>query len=143
MLYHGTLTSLYATLPSSIIPVLENAILKTKLKFYKAAEEIFDHELSAYHQVPIVAIERSELYLSQFKCLQGLQALDAIQEDLLQKENERDADVHRLITISRGVFKIKTNGDHTIALEAAKKIHEDWKSKAVEDYTDIQVCAGP
>ena len=64
MIYHGTITSLYGTLPSTVILVLEDTILKTKLRLYKAAEEIFDYELSAYYQVPIVAIERSELYLS-------------------------------------------------------------------------------
>ncbi|KAK2593625.1 hypothetical protein QQS21_008673 [Conoideocrella luteorostrata] len=138
MIYHGTLTSLYGTLPSPMIPVLEDAILKTKLKFYKAAEEAFNCQLSSYNQVPIVAIERSELYLSQFKCLQGLQALDAVRTPI-SEANERDYDVQRLITISRSIFKIKTEGDTKTALKAAKKIQKDWKAKAVGDYTDIQV----
>lgn len=141
MLYHGTITSLYETLPSTIIPVLEDAILKTRLRLYKAAEEIFNLGLSAYYQVPIVAFERSELYLSQFKFLQALQALDTV-PDPLPKANEKDHDVQRLIMISRGIFKIKTEGVYEPALDAVQEIQREWRSKSVDDYTDIQVRHG-
>lgn len=138
MLYHGTHTSLYKTLPSSVIPVLEDAILKTKLKFFKAAEDIFNHDLSAYHEVPIIAIERGELYLLQFKFLQALEALDRVPDPLLTA-SEEDRDVQQLLTVSRGVMKIKTEAVYEPAVDAVQKILREWVSKSVDEYTDIQV----
>jgi hypothetical protein len=138
MLYHGTHTSLYKTLPSSVIPVLEDAILKTKLKFFKAAEEIFNHDLSAYHEVPIIAIERGELYLQQFKFLQALEALDRV-PDPLPTASEEDRDIQQLITIFCAVMKIKTEAVYEPAVDAVQKILREWASKSVDEYTDIQV----
>jgi hypothetical protein len=138
MLYHGTNTSLYKTLPSFVIPVLEDAILKSKLKFFKAAEEIFNHDLSAYHEVPIIAIERGELYLQQFKFRPALEALDRVPHPL-PTANEEDHDVQQLLAIFRGVMKIKTKAVCEPAVEAVQKILREWVSKSVDEYTDIQV----
>ena len=138
MLYHGTHTSLYKSLPSVIIPVLENAILKTRLRLYKDAEEIFNHELSAYNHIPIVAIEHAELLLHQFKCLEVLKVLDRVPE-VLSADNEEDRDVQQLIVIFRGVMKIQTEAIYEPALEEVMKMKQEWASKSVDEYTDIQV----
>src|ERR1700735_3926816 len=82
MLYHGTHTSLYKSLPSVMIPVLEDAILLTRLRLYDAAEQIFNHELSSYSHVPVVAIEHAEALLHRYKCFRILEVLDKVPEVL-------------------------------------------------------------
>jgi hypothetical protein len=138
MLYHGTHTSLYKSLPPVIIPVLEDAILKTRLRLYKYAEDIFNCELSAYSHIPIVAIEHAELLLHQYKCREVLEVLGRVPE-VLSPGNEEDRDVQRLIAIFRGIMKIKTEAVFEPAWEEVKKMKQEWSSKSVDEYTDIQV----
>ena len=144
MLYHGTHTSLYRNLPSVVIPILEDAILKTRLKLYNKAEEIFNHELSAYSHVPIVAIEHAELLLHQYKCREILEVLDRVPE-ALHSENEGERDVQQLIAIFRGAVKTQTEASYEPALEQVLKMRSKWGSKPVDEYTDIQVslCVFP
>ena len=138
MLYQGTHTSLYRNLPSVVIPILEDAILKTRLKLYDEAEEIFNHELSAYGHIHIVAIEHAELLLHRYKCCEILEVLDRVLE-VLHSENESERDVQQLIAIFRGVIKIHTEGKYEPALEQVLKMRLKWGSKSVDEYTDIQV----
>lgn len=139
-MYHGTITSLYGALPRGIVCLLEDAILKTKVGLYQAAEEIFDNGLSAYYKVPIVALERSELYLSQFKCLKALNALNMV-SDPLPQENDDEQDIQLLIEMSRGALQIKTKGVYLPAQNAIREIRRKWATKPVNDYTDVQVRA--
>jgi hypothetical protein len=141
MLYHGTHTSLYKSLPSVVIPVLEDAILLTRLRLYDAAEQIFNHELSSYSHVPVVAIEHAEALLHRYKCFRILEVLDKVLE-VLTTNDEEDRDVQRLIAIFRGVVKIQTEGIYEPALEEALRLQRDWASKSVDAYTDIQVSMG-
>jgi hypothetical protein len=138
MLYHGTHTSLYKSLPPVVIPVLEDAILKTRLKLFKNAEDIFNCELAAYRHIPIVAIEHAELLLHQYRCLEILEVLGRVPEPL-SPGSEEDRDVRRLIEIFSGIMRIKTEAIYEPALEAVIKMKQDWSSKSVDEYTDIQV----
>lgn len=137
-MYYGTITSLYGALPADVVLLLEDAILKTKVGVYQAAEELFENDLSEYHLVPIVALERSELYLSQFKCLRALNALNMVPNPLRQKNDEQQ-DLQLLMEMSRGALEIKTEGVISSAQKAMREIQTRWATKPVEDYTDVQV----
>jgi hypothetical protein len=141
MLYLGTHTSLYKSLPPVVIPVLEDAILKTRLRLYKNAEDVFNCELSAYSHIPIVAIEHAELLLHQYKCLEVLEVLGRVPE-VLSPGNKEDRDVQRLIAIFCAIMKFKTEAIYEPAWEQLKKMKQDWSSKSVDEYTDIQVSMG-
>jgi hypothetical protein len=141
MPYSGTHTSLYKTIPSEAIPVLENAILKSRLRLYDAAEHVFNHELASYSNMPIVAIEHAETLLHRFKFFRILEVLDRISKDLPSMDEE-DRDVHRLIVVFRGLVRIQTEGVYEPALEELIRLQRDWASKPVDEYTDIQVSMG-
>jgi hypothetical protein len=128
----------FARLPSAVIPVLENAILKTRVRLYEAAEEVFNNELSAYSHVPIVAIEHAELLLHRLKCLRVLEVLDRVTA-VSFTDNEEDRNVQRLIAIFRGAMKIKTEAIYEPALEELRRLQRDWASTPVDKYTDIQI----
>jgi hypothetical protein len=138
MLYCGTHTSLYKSLPSSVIPILENAILKSRVKLYDAAEHVFNQELSEYCQVPVVAIEHAETLLHRYRNYRILEVLDKVPIRELSKFEEQ-TDVHRLIALTIGIAKMLTEGIYEPALEEVVRLQNDWISKPVDQYTDIQV----
>lgn len=138
MLYCGTHTSLYKSLPSEAVPILEDAILKSRLRLYDAAEEVFDNQLSVYSHIPIVAIEHAETLLHRYKFLRILEVLAKVPEILSPKDNE-EHDVQRLIALFRGVVRLQTKGVYKPALDEVERIQRDWASKPVDEYNDIQV----
>jgi hypothetical protein len=138
MLYCGTHTSLYKSLPSEAIPILEDAILKSRARLYDAAEHIFDNELSSYSHVPVIAIEHSETLLHRFKNYRILEVLAKVPPGQPSGGEDQD-DVRRLIALTVGVTKMNTEGMYEPALEQVVRIQRDWLSKPVDVYTDIQV----
>lgn len=142
MLYCGTHTSLYKSLPPEAVPILEDAILKSRLRLYDAAELVFEHELSSYSHVPIVAIEHAETLLHRYKCFRILDVLAKVHGRQFSVDEEHD-DVNRLIALFIGVVKTQTEAIYEPALEEVARIQRDWVSKPVDEYTDIQVCVEP
>jgi len=138
MLYHGTHTSLYKTLPSAVIPILEDAILKTRVRLYGVAEEIFSNKLSAYSHIPIVALEHAELLLHDFKCSRVLEVLDKVPENAFTS-NEEDCQVRQLFAIFRATMRTQTEGIYGPAMEELRNLQRAWASKSIDDYSDIEV----
>jgi hypothetical protein len=138
MLYCGTHTSLYASLPSEAIPILEEAILKSRARLYDAAENIFDNELSSYSHLPVVAIEHSETLLHRYKNYRILEVLAKVPAGQSSGAEDSD-DVHRLIDLTIAVIRLLTEGTYEPVLEQVVRIQRDWVSKPVDEYTDIQV----
>jgi hypothetical protein len=140
MLYLGTLTSLYKSLPPEAVPILENAILKSRLKLYDAAEHVFDNELSSYSHVPVVAFEYAETLLHRYKCFRILAVLAKVHAEQTSEDGDQN-DMQRLISLFVGVVKTLTDGKYEHALEQILRLQRDWALKPVDEYTDIQVCA--
>lgn len=138
MLYCGTLTSLYKSLPPDAIPILEDAILKSRLRLYDAAEHVFVNRLSSYSHMPIVAIEHAETLLQRYKCFQVLAVLSKVPVGQSERAKDED-DVQRLISLFIGVIKTLTDGTIEPALETILRLQRDWISKPVDEYTDVQV----
>ena len=138
MLHLGTHTSLYKALPSVLIPVLEDAILMTRLRLYKNAEDIFNHELSPYSHIPVVAIEHAELLLHQYKCVKILEVLGRVPAPSLP-DSEEGRDIQQLIALYRAIIRIQTEAVYEPALEELKRLRQAWAGKSVDEYTDIQV----
>jgi hypothetical protein len=138
MLYHGTHTSLYKSLPSAVIPILEDAILKTRVRLYEVAEEVFKNELSAYGYIPIVALEHAELLLQGFKCIRVLEVLDRVPENAFTN-SEEDRQVRQLFAIFRATMRVQTEGIYGPAMEELRNLQRAWATKPVDDYTDIEV----
>ncbi|KAI9769746.1 MAG: hypothetical protein M1839_003592 [Geoglossum umbratile] len=134
MPYYGIHTSLYRTLPPDAIPILEDAIFKTRIGLYEAAEVVFKKKLSTHSHVPIVAIEHAELLLHQWKCREILDVLGKVPAASLSC----DEDVRQLVAIFRAVAEMKYEAVYEPALKEIENMQE-WKSKSVENYTDIQV----
>jgi hypothetical protein len=142
MLYCGTHTSLYKSLPSDAVPILEDAILKSRLRLYDAAERVFDNELSSYSHVPIVAIEHAETLLHRYKYFRILDVLAKVAVSESSRDDDQD-DVARLIALFVGVVKLQTEGVYEPALEEVLRLQHDWSNKPVDEYTDIQVNMEP
>jgi hypothetical protein len=138
MLYHGTHTSLYKSLPSTVIPILEDAVLKTKVRLYEVAEKVFTTELSAYSHIPIVALEHAELSLHRYKFFRVLEVLDKVPADAFTN-SEEDRQVQQLFAIFRATVRIQTEAIYGPALEELKNLQRAWATKSVDDYTDIEV----
>jgi hypothetical protein len=138
MLYHGTHTSLYKSLPLDVIPILEDAILKTRVRLYEVAEKVFTTELSAYSHIPIVALEHAELSLHRYKFFRVLEVLDKVPEDAFV-DSEEDRQVRQLFAIIRATVRIQTEVTYDPAMEELKNLQRAWATKSVGDYTDIEV----
>jgi len=141
MLYCGTHTSLYKSLPPEAIPILEDAILKSRARLYDAAEHIFENELSSYSHVPVIAIEHAETLLHRFKSYRILEVLGKVPAGQPSGGEDQD-DVHRLIALTVAFIKIHTEGMYEPVLEQVVRLQRDWLSKPVDEYTDIQVSKG-
>jgi hypothetical protein len=142
MLYCGTHTSLYHTLPSYAVPVLEDAILKSRARLYDAAEQVFNNELSEYSHVPVVAIEHAETLLHRYKNYRILDVLAAVPVGQRSGVEGYD-DVHRLMALTVGIAKMLTEGMDEPAMVEVVRLQRDWVSKPVDEYTDIQVTMDP
>lgn len=140
MLYSGTLTSLYKSLPPEAVPILEDAILKSRLRLYDAAEHIFDNELSSYSHVPVVAFEHAETLLHRYKCFRILAVLAKVHAEQTSDAGDQN-DMQRLISLFVGVVKTLTEGNYEHALEQIVRLRRDWALKPVDEYSDIQVRA--
>jgi len=138
MLYHGTHTSLYKSLPPNVIPILEDAILKTRVRLYGAAEEVFTTELSPYSHMPIVALEHAELSLHRYKFFRVLEALDKVPEDAFTN-SEEDRQVQQLFAIFRAVVRIQTEAIFGPTMDELKNLQRAWATKSIDDYSDIEV----
>ena len=55
------------------------------------------------------------------------------------RDLEEQTDVHRLIALTIGIAKMLTEGIYEPALEEVVRLQNDWVSKPVDQYTDIQV----
>ncbi|CZR67371.1 uncharacterized protein PAC_17270 [Phialocephala subalpina] len=137
MLYCGTHTSLYKTLSPEAVLILEDAILKSRLRLYDAAEQVFDNQLSLYSHIPIVAIEHAETLLHRYKCFRILEVLAKVPK--IVSLNEEEHDVQRLIALFLGVVRLQTEGVYKPALDEVERVQRDWASKPVDEYNDIQV----
>lgn len=142
MLYCGTHTSLYKSLPSEVVPVLEDAILKSRLRQYDAAEHVFDNKLSSYSHVPVVAIEHAETLLHRYRLFRMLAVLGNVQIGQSSGGEEQE-DVRRLITLTVELVKMLTEGKYETMLEEVERLQRCWGSKPVDEYTDIQVITEP
>ena len=140
MLYHGTHTSLYKSLPPDVIPILEDAILKTRVRLYEVAEEVFSNELSAYCHIPIVALEHAELSLHRYKFFRVLEVLDKVPEDAFTN-SEEDRQVQQLFAIFRATVRVQTEAIYGPAMKELKNLQRAWATKSVDDYTDIEVSS--
>lgn len=138
MLYHGAHTSLYKSLPPAVIPILEDAILKSKAMLYAAAEEIFNNELSTYSHIPIVALEHAEVLLHSHKFLHILEVLDKVPKSAFAN-NEEDRQVQQWIAIFRAVVRVVTEGISQPAMTELKSLQRAWAKKSVDEFSDIEV----
>jgi hypothetical protein len=140
MLYSGTLTSLYKSLPPEAVHILEDAIRKSRLRLYDAAEHVFDNELSLYSHLPVVAFEHAETLLHRYKCFRILDVLAKIHTEQTSNDGDQN-DMQRLTSLFMGVVKMLTEGNHEPVLEQIHRLRRDWALKPVDEYSDIQVRA--
>jgi hypothetical protein len=138
MIYHGAHTSLYKSLPPALIPILEDAILKSKVMLYVAAEEIFNNELSAYSHIPIIALEHAELLIHSYKFLSILEVLNKVPESAFT-DNEEDRQVRQWIAMIRAVVKVVTEANSEPAMTELKNLQRAWATKPVNQFSDIEV----
>ncbi len=132
MLYHGTHTSLYKSLPTYVIPNLEDAILKKRLRLYEAAEKFFATELSAFSHIPIVALEHAELLLHRYKIFRIPEVLDKVPEDVFSI-SEEDQQVQQLFAIFRATVRIQTEAIYEPAVQELRNLQQTWATKSVDN----------
>ncbi|RAO67661.1 uncharacterized protein BHQ10_003673 [Talaromyces amestolkiae] len=136
MPYIGSLASLYGSLPdSSVIPILENAILLTRMGLYARAEGIFEQKLRDYHNLSVVAIHYAEIFLPQFRFRNACEIL----ESAIQAHRDYEAPETRLMRIFAATCKIKTKAVWKPAIDEINTLGDWLRPVALEDYTDIQV----
>lgn len=148
MSYVGSLTSLYTTIPDSVVGVLERAILQTRLGLYAHAERIFKEELRDHHTLPVIAIHHAELYLQQFRFRKSYETLklasDAFPvQEAAKSQDDKPVDLnvqaYDLMELFKALCNIKCRALWEPAYDEIKRTLERLGPIAVETYSDIQV----
>jgi hypothetical protein len=105
----------------------------------EAARAIFENELKPLENVPIVAIEHTDLEIDACRWGKGWRILDSALQHLKDAGANLDLPEHRLMASTRAMIGVRHRGDvdsSALEIERTKLWLQDVP---VADYTDIQV----
>ena len=139
--YYGSLCLQYDNLDPPIVPVLEKAILYSKVRAFAESGVIFDSLSSGgLEDNPTILFERFLDYLNQWRLFDGAkileQALAVAEPSLVGWEK---TGIYILIRIYLAQIEAFTKGDFTRASHAMLEVRNWLSQTPIEKYTEIQV----
>ncbi|KAF4501549.1 hypothetical protein FAGAP_2270 [Fusarium agapanthi] len=109
--YWGIYTSLYSSLPSEAVELLERAIWLKMSGLANEARAIFDNELRSFAAVPVVAIEHADLELEAGKWGRAWRILDSELLKLREAKEDLESPEHRLMLLTWAMLGTRHRGD--------------------------------
>lgn len=141
--YWGIHASLYSTLQSEDVNLLEEAVRATFFGHYEAAERISRDKLPPFTSRPVLAIEFSILYerigYDRNRTMVLQSALKAF-EDIHDRHTRADWQLLRILSAQAEIYAF---GKLREALSGARELRDWLKYVPLEEYTDIQVRLCP
>jgi tetratricopeptide (TPR) repeat protein len=135
----GLCASLYSSLSSQSVVLLERAIRLKKIGRYQDAVAIFQHNLNSVHDVPIVLIEWSNLYLEHGRYGEVYRLLEKPLQDQAQNQEVLDRPEWRLLALQRVLVETRHKGILEPAISELQRTKKWLWDLPVSEYSDIQV----
>jgi len=138
-LFWGDYSDLYHTLSSSESQSLENAILARRLGRLQESQRIFEAELPPPHILPVLALEKANLYsrLGLERCRYSV--LDVALKSRSQWRENPSGREEELLSITCAEAKFLTFGATQRALKDARRSRDEWTDFAIDGWTDVEV----
>lgn len=137
---YGSITSQYATIPSSASTLVEVASLYAQVRAFSQCQAAFESIDPHLRSHPVVAYEQFLAYWAQWRLLDSAKTL----EDALTQAQERGANTHEygvytLLRISLGKAEVFTKGNFTRARDSMREVRSWLRDVLFDTYTDVQV----
>ncbi|KAF1991487.1 hypothetical protein K402DRAFT_388885 [Aulographum hederae CBS 113979] len=133
--YLGPNTSLYNTISTDTVRLLEKAIALKRIGSYNEAQAIFN-ELQPVHTTPVVLIEHADLLLEMGRWGKVCRLLDQPLKDL---EHISESAEYRLLYLMWAACCIRCRGNLKPAIKEVQRTKEWLWDVPIAEYTDIQV----
>lgn len=137
--YRGVNTSLYKSLSTENIKLIEDAIWLKISGQNDNARAIFDNDLKPAATTPIVILERADLELEAGRWGVAWRILDSALKDLKDSGADLDLPEYRLMALTRVMLGVRHRGDLVSAAQEVERTSRWLCELPVEEYTDIQV----
>jgi hypothetical protein len=135
----GAHTSLYGTLDKKYVPNLEYTIWLRRIGEYDQAHAIFRDELSNAANVPVVLIERCELFSAQRRMRELFLFLEPVIHRLRSSNTLFGWEERQLLGLFFAHASLYHKGNIQPALEAMHSVKTWLGDVSVEDYSDTMV----
>ena len=140
--HYGLLSSLYDSLESTAVTLLERAVLYCRVRSFTRCLEIFDAfpPIQAYH--PVIAFEHSLAHWHRWslrdceRVLKESLAWGEANEPEFQKPG-----IYTLLRVWLGAIELYTRGDFTKARDGMRELRDWLEEKPIAQYTQLEVCA--
>lgn len=138
-IYLGLSSSLYPSLSAELVVLLERAIWLKQIGKYQDALAIYQRDLSSVHDVPVVLIEWSNLYLEHGRYGELYRLLEKPLQDQAHDQKVLDRPEWRLLTLQRVLVETRHKGVHEPAIAELERTKKWLWDLPVSEYSDIQV----
>lgn len=135
----GLYTSLYGSLSAEAIQDVERAIWFKMSGRADDGRAIFDHELKAYRNFPVVIIERVDLEFETGRWGAAWKILDSKLRELKEANGDLNLPEHRLMALTWAMLGTRHRGDLASAAREIERTQVWLRDVPVADYTDVQV----
>ncbi|KAE9373650.1 hypothetical protein N431DRAFT_407314 [Stipitochalara longipes BDJ] len=136
--FRGLYTSLYGSLSAEAIQDVERAIWFKITGRTDDGRAIFDNELRAFRNFPVVIIERADLEFETGRWGAAWRVLDIKLRELKEVNADLDLPEHRLMALTWAMLGTRHRGDLASAAREIERTQRWLCDVPVADYTDIQ-----
>lgn len=137
--FRGLYTSLYRSLSAEAIQDVERAIWFKMSGRADDGRAIFDHELKAYRNFPVVIIEHADLEFETGRWGAAWKILDTKLRELKEANVDLDLPEHRLMALMWAMLGTRHRGDLSSAIHEIERTQVWLRGVPVANYTDVQV----
>ncbi|OBT46348.1 hypothetical protein VE00_02777 [Pseudogymnoascus sp. WSF 3629] len=136
--YRGLYTSLYDSLSAEAVKDVERAIWFKMTGRPDKGRAIFDNDLMAFGNFPVVVIERADLEFETGRWGAAWRILDSKLRELKEANADLDLPEHRLMALTSAMLGARHRGDLASAACEIERTQHWLRDVPVADYTDIQ-----
>ena len=141
---YGSLSSQYDTIPVSVISLLEEAILRCRVRAFPECLFVFESIDRNFRYHPVIAYEQYLAYWAQWRLVDSAKALEGAL--IWAQESGQDTESYGVCTLLRialGKAEVFTKGDFTKAREGMREVRRWLRDVPFDRYTDVQVSMSP
>ena len=139
--YWGDYGDLYPTLSASESQSLEKAILARRLGRLQESQRIFEAKLPPPHLLPILALEKANLFSRLGLESSRYSVLDNTLRSQSQWRTRLSGREEELLSITCAEARLLAFGDTRRALRHARRVRDEWTDLAIDGWTDVEVSS--